>query len=313
MNINLLKFSTENDKVFPHCFLATENYLFCEDLGILGYRNVNKRESFDDDHCFIALSQIAKFHAESVILEESISNGYQIKDEFKDFLNQIGYVNNGWYVAGKNAGLAAAKTSPNLPNNLDMPRFEKNWHKFFDTALDLCKASQIYKNVLCHRDLWCNNLMFRYNEDGKPIQCMIVDFQACGCMPPAGDVVSFIYLNIMDERRHTNLYDYLRHYHSVLCEEIKKKNIKAENWFSWEKFRKSCEEYKKLALMQCIILHQLGLIDGNCSDILFKNDQSYDYLMEVCRDEAILQLLRRDSVYKEKFMFSIEEVIKLCL
>lgn len=304
---------TDDDKVYPNCYFINENKLFCEDLGIMGYKNLSRRECFEDDHVFVALSQIAKFHAESIILEESNSNGFTIENKFKDFLNQIGYVKEGWFQAGINAGLAAAKTSPNLPDNLDAELFEKKWNEYFDAGLELCKPSEKYRNVLCHRDLWCNNVMFRCDEHGKPIQSMIIDFQVCGCMPPAGDVVSFIYLNVIDERRHTNLELYLRHYHNVLCEEIRKRNFDAEDIFPWNTFRECCEEYKLLALVQCVTLHQLGLIEGKHSNRIFGNDQEYEYLMKVSRTELILELMRTDSEYEKKFMFSIEEIIKLCL
>lgn len=34
-----------------------------------------------------------------------------------------------------------------------------------------------HKNVLCHGDLWANNIPFKYGDDGKPVECCLVDFQ----------------------------------------------------------------------------------------------------------------------------------------
>ncbi|XP_077293044.1 uncharacterized protein LOC143916044 [Arctopsyche grandis] len=307
----------DDDAFLSKYLLATKESLFFEDMCVKGFRMTDPRESLDDVHCLAALKQIGKLHAESLILEErkSIENKrpYRLEEEYDDFLNKYGYIYEGWYCHGVNAGLEAAKLSQNMPKNVDFPLFAKRWHEFFKNTLELFKPSKTSRNVICHRDLWSNNLMFRYDENGKLAQCIIVDFQSTGCTIPAGDVMSFIYLNVNDERRHDNLEKYLQGYYNSLGNELKQNGFDVEKLIPWEEFRTSCETYKSLAMVQCVILQQLGLIDGKQAKNIFKNPEDSYRLMYISRSDLIVKLITTDPIYKKSFMFTIDELIKMCL
>lgn len=301
----------------PKYLLATKESLFFEDMCVKGFRMTDPRESLDDVHCLLALKQIGKLHAESLILEErkSIENKrpYRLEEEYKNFLNNYGYLYEGWYRHGVDAGLEAAKSSQNMPKNVDFPLFEKIWHELFKNALELFKPSKTSRNLISHRDLWSNNLMFRYDENGKLAQCIIVDFQSTGCMNPAGDVMGFIYLNVSDERRHSNLEKYLQCYYNSLSNEVKKNGFDVEKLILREEFRTNCETYKTLALVQCVILQQLGLIDGKQAKVIFENPEDSYRLMFISRSDLIVKLIKTDPIYKKNFMFTIDELVKMCL
>lgn len=59
-------------------------------------------------------------------------------------------------------------------------------------------------NVLCHGDLWSNNAMFRYSEDGQITHTMLVDFQAGYWTSPLLDVVYALYTSSAAEVTEAN-------------------------------------------------------------------------------------------------------------
>lgn len=50
-------------------------------------------------------------------------------------------------------------------------------------------------NVLNHGDLWGNNIMFRYNEEGAADKCLFLDYQAPKYGAPSQDLYYFIILS----------------------------------------------------------------------------------------------------------------------
>lgn len=73
----------------------------------------------------------------------------------------------------------------------------ENLRRFSSSAYDkVVRAGQrddAEFNVLCHGDLWSNNAMFRYDENGQITHTMLVDFQAGYWTSPLMDVVYALY------------------------------------------------------------------------------------------------------------------------
>lgn len=66
-----------------------------------------------------------------------------------------------------------------------IPELDEEQRKTFSKKVnDLCAdhtnkllPSMKHKNVLCHGDLWANNILFKYDSDEKPVECCLIDFQ----------------------------------------------------------------------------------------------------------------------------------------
>ncbi|KAK9722539.1 Ecdysteroid kinase-like family [Popillia japonica] len=64
---------------------------------------------------------------------------------------------------------------------------------FIDKIRELIQPSEIYRNTICHGDLWVANFMYKY-ENSTPISCRIIDFQTFRYAPPAQDFMTYMYL-----------------------------------------------------------------------------------------------------------------------
>lgn len=99
-----------------------------------------------------------------------------------------------------------------------------NWENLMiDTLFTTVKRNDARFNVLCHGDLWCNNVMFRYNEDtGRVEECLLLDFQMCNYNTPMLDLQYFIYSSTQHDIKMNKVDQILQFYHQELVANLKK-------------------------------------------------------------------------------------------
>lgn len=97
-----------------------------------------------------------------------------------------------------------------------------NHKKYFGTdVVNVVKLREDRFNVLCHGDLWANNVMYRYSDDGKVEECMFVDFQMCFYGTPMLDLHYFI-INSLNKKDKIEQVDVILHkYHKHLAKNLK--------------------------------------------------------------------------------------------
>lgn len=106
-----------------------------------------------------------------------------------------------------------------------MHRFLDNYkEKMLDRVFELVS---VYREegrfrVLCHGDFWCNNVMFRYDEEnGSPQQCLLLDFQLANYNSPAFDLNYFIFTSARKDIRLAEMDHFIHHYHQELVSNLK--------------------------------------------------------------------------------------------
>ncbi|XP_069690916.1 uncharacterized protein [Periplaneta americana] len=197
----------------------TASSIVLEDLKQSGFRLADNRKSgLDLKHCLLVMKTIARFHAASLVQ-------YQ-KDPamFKPFMDTI-------YSIDKDIGLKeflAGNVSIVATEMEKWPEYkEKFVHKLYnirDTVMEKWRLAVTRNdeelNVLCHGDLWLNNMMFRYSDDtGEVEEVRFVDFQVTYWTSPAVDVHNFIHSSASAEAlEHSELL--IQEYNNTLCETL---------------------------------------------------------------------------------------------
>lgn len=77
-------------------------------------------------------------------------------------------------------------------------------------------------NVLCHGDMWSNNIMFRYNEDtGRVEETLMVDFQMCFYGSAMLDL-HYLIVNSLNKANKVSKMDTILHmYHKKLVKNLR--------------------------------------------------------------------------------------------
>lgn len=161
-----------NDQMYPvvlHIDLVTQTMVM-EDLQEEGFEMADRLKGLDINHMKVTLNKMAKHHACSMVLEK------QGNVSFKSFRSgQIAKKDgawNEWYETLANSMIDEIQTWDGYEYYAD--KLNKIRPLFIEQAADIFEDTDTFPVALNHGDLWMNNIMFRYDETGLPIDAVMV-------------------------------------------------------------------------------------------------------------------------------------------
>lgn len=161
------------DIVSKHYPSQQKYTLVLENLSDEGYKMHDKIKQFDFDHSAIIMKSLATFHASSVAL-------------YKKNPTLVETVGESLLYSEKSTG-SCSFVRQKLKN---FSNFVENWEgyerfgdlsrqfkeSFWDRTVSVYTRRQ-NMNVLNHGDAWTNNMLFKYDIDGKVEKIKLIDFQ----------------------------------------------------------------------------------------------------------------------------------------
>ncbi|XP_055588057.1 uncharacterized protein LOC129740411 isoform X2 [Uranotaenia lowii] len=207
------------------CFYATrdpERMIVFHDLKSLGYIMANRHAGLDYDHCALIMSKIGKLHAASI---KFASGNRDVLDKYfhfslfppveqrksdcitvvfqKGFETLVSTIEDSWDDFDP---AVLAKLKRLLP--------------FYLTKLEACMTQKVEDGycVLNHGDLWCNNMLFKYDEkSGRVDDVVFVDYQICYYSSPGIDL-NYALANCPDLKTRDREEELIQVYHRSLKE-----------------------------------------------------------------------------------------------
>lgn len=202
-----------------HVQKGNPSILVMEDLAPLGFRMADRQAGLDLAHCVLAIRGLARFHASSVALceKEPQQKGLYNKGMFSNYHPaEVSH----FFIAGVSALADAVEKWPELGKRY-AEKLRALSECIYKKGMEVTKRNDDDFNVIIHGDFWVNNMLFKYNEDRKPIDHIFVDFQMCCYSSPALDLQYFLCtsprMEVYENSRHTLLEEY----HKTLCNTMK--------------------------------------------------------------------------------------------
>lgn len=110
--------------------------------------------------------------------------------------------------------------------------------------------------TLVHNDFWVNNMMFKYDESGKPINMKIVDFQLTIYDYGVNDLIFFLISSSRKEILDNHLDDMIDFYYDSFIESLKSLSIDT-NAFPKNQFMRQLNQCAPVKFNQCIMMVQV--------------------------------------------------------
>lgn len=169
---NLLTAHGDTDQLFPVTIYTdpTTQTLILEDLKERGFQTADRLKGLDMNHMKIAISKLSKLHACSMTLEHE--KRINLKSFQRGQIGKSGGVWNDWYKSMVNAMVDEVKTWEGYESYAK--KLERLRTTFIDQASEMFDDIDTFPKVLIHGDYWINNMMFRYDENGNPVDSVVV-------------------------------------------------------------------------------------------------------------------------------------------
>ncbi|XP_067008188.2 uncharacterized protein [Anabrus simplex] len=219
---------SETFNILPGClyasFAESNSLLIVEHLTDYTLGNVT---DMDYDHCSLALKALAQFHSFSYALKKQDSGLFHSnvalawkEARYREGSHSEAFIN----IVTKVFGSDCVRTVKDI-----FPEFARKYETKLNEVSSIVSKpiGSKYRKlvqaegpfaVLCHGDFNRNNILFRYDEDGKPCEVKLVDFQTVRYASPAIDISFILYLNTTSVFRATHEENLLSYYHQKVLE-----------------------------------------------------------------------------------------------
>ncbi|KAE8573475.1 uncharacterized protein [Halyomorpha halys] len=194
--------------------------LIFHNIKYAGFRKSESSIFLNYEHISLAIKTIAKFHAASYILK------HENKNKYLELTNKIN----------------KCKYTPENTSNFDLTNFisikrgisgfNKKYGKqvLLENFLQFLKSPIQLRNqmleseddfrVICHGDFCNNNIMYKYDNKGKPTECALFDFQLCKYGSLSTDLAFYLCMHTDPETRERCWDDFLKIYWVTLRKNV---------------------------------------------------------------------------------------------
>ena len=253
----------DNKMWCPTIYLVRDDLIVFNDLTIIDYK-VLPFSTFDftQQHVEATLRSLANLHACSIAYEEK--EKISIGKEFSEILFETSVTDIPWFTVGLKIIKIIAENEFGIENS------EEFYEKIFGVIKIMEKSPFDVPKVLCHRDIWKNNLMFR----DDPLNCVLIDFQTSRYLSLSVDVTMAIICTTKRDHYEKMMDYYLHFYYQHLERKLSKFSINLKMIMKYQNFLKSCQYHKKVLL----VYKTLVVTETQVPEELFKDFTKEDHV-----------------------------------
>jgi len=254
----------------PQCF-DNQAAIVLENLKYLDYTTKDRIIGLDRIHMYFAIGHLAKLHAMMIALKLQ-------KPEFfkKDVLPLIQYT---MTKSTKDCVVTMIKKAQGDYKCIkEAEPFLDKIEKTIEYGLHNVVVPQEPWTTYVHNDFWVNNMLFKYDKSGKPINMKIVDFQLSIYEYGVNDLIFFLISSSRKDVLDNHLDDMIDLYYDSFIQCLKSLNVDTDA-FPKSQFLEQVKQCAPTKFNQCIMMIQvIQAARGTVSEInetTAKNDNIF--------------------------------------
>ncbi|KAE8573330.1 uncharacterized protein [Halyomorpha halys] len=298
------------DNSIPACYMARSNeILVLDDMFKKGFKNKDLYETLDLQHTEKVLETLGKFHALSFITEKR--EGRKMIEIVPEIKTEVIMSQDKNHVGRKSADASircVKKVMEKYMTHFPSEIVKKAVH-YMENIYDKMKSSKLYPNVLAHADLWANNIMFNYDEQGNVLEACLLDFQLATYKAPGYDIHLFLHCCTDTQMREKNLNHLMKLYYDVLTRTLRSAGIDVEDIMNWEDFENMLQETLPVGLSQaCNYLIFVLMPERILKDVM-SDDKKFKEYFEVERTDYIMKAMETDKEFNRRIIQAVNNFL----
>lgn len=293
--------------------MNTDSLVVMPDLAAEGYILRPLLQTLDLQHVVLTVTSIARFHAAFANYETNktidVTCPFNFYHEFGHMLTETTFQDTPWVRTG--AKLTTDLISAFSTKYRNMPGLEEKLAKLYVKACESLDIAEGTLNVVVHKDLWINNILYKY-EDEKPINALLIDYQCVRYGPPAFDLTAFLYLNtsrIFREEHESRVFKHYFHAFSAALEDSTKKHLDALG-YDEKKFLLWCEKSRMFGLFEATALLPQVLMDAKSAEKVFDDPETFMKIIEEDRSGPVVAYAEKHPDYRKRNLEVSEEFVE---
>uniref|UniRef100_W8BPP5 CHK kinase-like domain-containing protein n=2 Tax=Ceratitis capitata TaxID=7213 RepID=W8BPP5_CERCA len=191
--------------------------ILLEDLSPLGYKNANRLEGLDMEHTKAVLERLAQWHAASAT-RVALRGPYPELFVAGMFTETQREPMEKFSATITPSFLASVKTIKG--SETYMPSLVSTMDKLTDVLFNVAEFDPDDFNVLNHGDCWSNNIMFKYDDNGKIEDTLIIDYQMINYGSPVKDLLYFLLSSTAYDLKIEKFDYFIKFYHDNLVKHL---------------------------------------------------------------------------------------------
>ncbi|KAH8383447.1 hypothetical protein KR009_008708, partial [Drosophila setifemur] len=190
-------------------------YLILENLQSKGFKMCDRMKGLDLEHSKDSLKKLAQWHAASLKYKE-LNGPYPPKYQQGMFTKKTADAFKSLFSQSKNSFLKVVEKFDGVQEYLH--KLPSILDSHVDKMVEDAEINEDDFNVLNHGDAWLNNIMFKYDSEGRLEETFLIDHQVSKYGSPAQDLYYFIMSSTQLDIK-VDQFDYLiKWYHENLVE-----------------------------------------------------------------------------------------------
>uniref|UniRef100_A0A1B0CSX9 CHK kinase-like domain-containing protein n=2 Tax=Lutzomyia longipalpis TaxID=7200 RepID=A0A1B0CSX9_LUTLO len=215
---------------YPKCLFAgfddaEKEVIIFEDLCESGFEMEDRLKGLDYAHCSLVMKELGNLHAISLAMKATEP---EVFETIRRNISEIVYcpearefISNTLECSLRDtlASLQASNGDKHLTEAI--AKIERMQGSMYDIMSCHVLENEESWRVICHGDVWINNLMFRRRKStGCAEQVKLVDLQTMRCTSPVIDILHFIYTSTVRDFRQTHLDQLITDYREALIKSL---------------------------------------------------------------------------------------------
>ncbi|KAJ3632895.1 hypothetical protein MTP99_009877 [Tenebrio molitor] len=310
------------DECLPACyFQRQEDLMVFEDMSLLNYRSLSALKPFDLEMLSMIVRKLAKFHGSAFVYEERVSERlarpYRLNEEYGRYFKESIILESDTHsgailmATGVKGVFDATSLYPELQTKTNEENLKKHRSKLTELFYSVITASDRFRNILTHGDLWSSNILVQLDGD-KPLDCRFIDFQLLRYCPPSHDLLSLLHLTT-DRTTRLQHEETIKHiYYDELSQVLKFHNCDISKIYPYDEFVGAIDYMRPEMVLQAAIYCIFSMCTPEEIAALLTDEETCNRIFFEDRMDLITRMCQKSHIYKTRLGERILDVYEYC-